>query len=67
MSPKSKTKETWPVLTIAKANSNRFNRLRKKDILEKKKKRKEYCNQIKEIYRKKACTAMKSPCSKKKR
>jgi hypothetical protein len=51
---KPKTRKVVPVLTIAKAKSNKFNRLRKKDILEKKKKRKEYCEQIREIYRKKA-------------
>jgi len=54
MNFKSKTRNIVPVLTIAKANSNRFNRLRKKNVLEKKKKRREYCEQIKEIYREKA-------------
>jgi len=43
-----------PASTIAKAKSNRINRLKKRDILEKKKERMRYCRQIKEIYRKKA-------------
>jgi len=39
--------------TMAKAKSNRLNRLKKKDVLEKKKERQKYCKQIKEIYRRK--------------
>ena len=54
MNFKLNTRNIVPASTIAKAKSNRFNRLRKKDILEKKRKRKEYCEEIKEIYRKKA-------------
>jgi hypothetical protein len=53
MNFKSKTRHAVPVFTIAKANSNRFNRLRKKNVLEKKRKRQEYCEQIREIYQKK--------------